>query len=32
MALDWPSLFIRTRCQPCSTIVLWSAWRMLPRT
>ena len=32
MALDWPSVFIRTRCQPCRTIVLWSACRTLPRT
>jgi hypothetical protein len=32
MALDWPSVFIRTRCQPISVIVRWSAWRMRPRT
>src|SRR5262245_59681561 len=32
MAFDWPSVFIRTRCQPCSTTVLWSACRMRPRT
>ena len=32
MALDWPSVFITTRCQPCSVIVAWSACRMRPRT
>jgi hypothetical protein len=25
IAFDWPSVFINTRCQPCSTTVLWSA-------
>ena len=30
MAFDWPSVFIRTRCQPCRVIVPWSAYRMQP--
>ena len=25
IAFDWPSVFIKTRCQPCSVIVAWSA-------
>src|SRR5450755_278445 len=32
MAFDWPSVFIKTRCQPCKLIVAWSACRMRPLT
>ena len=30
MAFDRPSVFITTRCQPCSVIVAWSACRTRP--
>ena len=30
IALAWASVFINTWCQPCSTMVSWSAWRTLP--
>jgi hypothetical protein len=32
MALDWPSVFITTRCQPWRVIVAWSGCRMRPLT